>query len=170
MYITPRRGFFVRKMNKYLKILVVAGLLVYPASIQADVVLVTPSAIASSSVTAIPTVIVTPRITSNSTTSNTKAVYITAYASVPDETSAHPFITASGKTVADGIIAANFLPFGTQIQIPSLFGNKIFTVEDRTSQKFSGRVDIWMPSVAQAIDFGIRKADIVILDTSVALK
>src|SRR6185437_4731658 len=72
---------------------------------------------------------------------NTKTVWVTAYTSDPDETSDHPLITASGGMVHDGVVAANFLPFGTEIMIPSLFGNKIFTVEDRTSQKFSGRVD-----------------------------
>ena len=88
---------------------------------------------------------------------------VTAYASVPEETSDHPFITASGEHVADGIVAANFLPFGTRIQIPALFGDKIFTVEDRMNQKFNTRVDIWMPSVDAAVDFGIHSVKIVVL-------
>jgi 3D (Asp-Asp-Asp) domain-containing protein len=95
---------------------------------------------------------------------------VTAYTSAPDETSDHPLITASGQMVRDGIVADNLLPFGTQIEIPALFGNKVFTVEDRTSQKFSGRVDIWMPSVNDAIDFGIQHVQIVLLDPSLALK
>lgn len=90
-------------------------------------------------------------------------VRVTAYASVPQETDNTPFITASGKHVADGFIAANFLPFGTKVQIPSLFGDKIFTVEDRMNRRMVGFVDIWMPSVAQAIDFGTHKTDIVVL-------
>jgi 3D (Asp-Asp-Asp) domain-containing protein len=72
--------------------------------------------------------------------------------------------------VHDGEVAANFLPFGTQIQIPALFGNKVFTVEDRTSQKFGGRVDIWMPTLSKAVNFGIQHAEIVILDSNLALK
>ena len=95
---------------------------------------------------------------------------MTAYTSDPDETSDHPLITASGGMVRDGEVAANFLPFGTQIKIPALFGDKIFTVEDRTSAKFGGRVDIWMPSYGKAINFGIQHAQIVILDGSLALK
>lgn len=187
MYKAPRGAFALKTMNKqlYIKILVIAGLLLYPASIQADIILVAPSATASSTVTA-PTMIVPTAknapglITLAATTTIpttpaingdlSKTVYVTAYASVPDETSDHPFITASGATVEDGVVAANFLPFGTEIQIPSLFGNKIFTVEDRTSQRFSGRVDIWMASVDQAVDFGIRKAKIIVLDSNVAMQ
>ena len=99
---------------------------------------------------------------------------VTAYASVPEETSDHPFITASGERVADGIVAANFLPFGTRIELPALFGDKIFTVEDRMNQKFSHRVDVWMPSVGAAVDFGIHKTEIVVLghatDTDLSLE
>jgi 3D (Asp-Asp-Asp) domain-containing protein len=104
---------------------------------------------------------------------------VTAYASVPEETSDHPFITASGEHVADGIVAANFLPFGTQIQIPALFGDKIFTVEDRMNQMFNSRIDIWMPSVDAAVDFGIHNTEVVVLgndsnnqnsDTDLSLK
>ena len=62
------------------------------------------------------------------------------------------------------------MPFGTQIEIPALFGNKIFTVEDRTSAKFGGRVDIWMPTLNRAVNFGIQHAQIVILDQNLALR
>jgi len=40
----------------------------------------------------------------------------------------------------------------------------------RTSQKFGGRVDIWMPTYGKAVNFGIQKAQIVILDSNLALK
>ena len=144
----PARGIFVGKVVKCLKALAVLGLLAYPATIQADTaVLPAPAAVAS-----------------------TKTVWVTAYTSAPDETSDHPLITASGGMVGDGIIAANFLPFGTQIEIPALFGNKIFTVEDRTNSKFAGRVDIWMASLNQAVNFGIQHAQIVILDQNLALQ
>ncbi len=93
----------------------------------------------------------------------TVSVYVTAYASVPQETDATPFVTASNKRVADGFLAANFLPFGTQVQIPALFGDKVFTVEDRMNRKMIGFVDVWMPTVAQAKDFGIHKTDIVVV-------
>jgi 3D (Asp-Asp-Asp) domain-containing protein len=110
---------------------------------------------------------------------NTTVLYlkVTAYASVPDETDSTPFITANGTYVHDGIIAANFLPFGTRVEIPALFGDKVFTVEDRMNVKFSNRMDVWMPTVAQAIRFGANYANIVVLgnattsaNSAVALK
>jgi 3D (Asp-Asp-Asp) domain-containing protein len=160
------RGFFIGKGSQFLKVLVVIGLLAYPATIQADTAttahpqsttFASPAAIAATS--AVPTI-----------APDTKIVWVTAYTSDPDETSDHPLITASGGMVRDGIVADNNLPFGTQIEIPSLFGDKVFTVEDRTSQKFSGRVDIWMPTVGQAINFGIQHAKIIILDQNLAMQ
>ncbi len=89
---------------------------------------------------------------------------ITAYASTPEETSDHPFITASGKYVRDGIVASNRLPFGTKIKIPKLFGNKIFVVEDRMSRRFSNTIDIWMKSKLAAINFGVARAEVIVLE------
>jgi 3D (Asp-Asp-Asp) domain-containing protein len=157
MYITPEGAFLLEKMNKYLKILLAAGLLAYPAVIKADTIPVTPQNSDSTS-----SVVLTP--------SNTQSAWVTAYTSDPSETSEHPLITASGNMVRTGIVADNSLPFGTQIEIPALFGNTIFTVEDRTSQKYSGRIDVWMPSIKGAIAFGIHKAQIVVLDSDVAMK
>jgi 3D (Asp-Asp-Asp) domain-containing protein len=91
-------------------------------------------------------------------------IWVTAYASVPNETDGNPFITADGQHVRDGIIAANWLPFGTQVKMPTLFGNKIFTVEDRMNQAFNQRADIWMPTVTDALDFGIRHIEVVIVN------
>lgn len=88
---------------------------------------------------------------------------VTAYASVPDETSDHPFIMADGHHVYDGAAASNILPFGTKIEIPALFGNKIFTIEDHTSPRFSQTIDLWMPTVTQAIDFGVSHTNIIVL-------
>lgn len=91
-------------------------------------------------------------------------VRVTAYASVPDETSSHPFITASGVHVHDGTIAANWLPFGTKVEIPAIFGDKVFTVEDHMNQIYNtGSIDIWMPSVSQAVDFGVKHTTVEIL-------
>lgn len=91
------------------------------------------------------------------------AAVITAYSSTPDQTDDTPFITASGYHVADGVVAANFLPMHTRIQIPQLFGDKIFVVKDRMHKRFSDRVDIWFPDRASAKKFGLRRAEIVVL-------
>jgi 3D (Asp-Asp-Asp) domain-containing protein len=156
----PARGYFIGKIKGIAKILVAIALIGYPATIKADTAATYPASTASATAAAIPALSIP----------NTKTVWVTAYTSDPDETSDHPLITASGAMVGDGEVAANFLPFGTQIEIPSLFGNKVFTVEDRTSAKFSGRVDIWMPNRSQAVNFGIQHAQIVILDQNLALQ
>ncbi len=91
------------------------------------------------------------------------SVRVTAYSSSVDETDSTPFTTASGTQVEDGIIAANFLPFGTKVMIPELFGDRIFTVEDRMHRRKTGFVDIWMPSKESAKEFGIHEAEIYIL-------
>ncbi|HEX4104006.1 MAG TPA: hypothetical protein VHZ04_00820 [Candidatus Paceibacterota bacterium] len=100
----------------------------------------------------------------------TLTMRITAYASVPDETDSTPFITANGTYVHNGIVAVNGLPFGTKIELPSLFGDRIFTVEDRTSTKVHNTVDIWMPSVTAALDFGAHKnvAVVVLADSQIS--
>lgn len=87
----------------------------------------------------------------------------TAYSSTVDQTDNTPFITASGTYVRDGIVAANFLPFGTVIKIPELFGDKIFIVEDRMHKRFSHRLDIWFPERQMAKEFGIKRIQIEIV-------
>ncbi|MBI4837520.1 MAG: 3D domain-containing protein [Candidatus Portnoybacteria bacterium] len=89
---------------------------------------------------------------------------ITAYSSSPDETDSSPFITAAGTRTRDGVIAANFLNFGTRVKIPALYGEKVFVVEDRMAARNSGKVDVWMPSKSLAMQFGVKKAEIVVLD------
>ncbi len=74
-----------------------------------------------------------------------------------------PKKTASGTVARDGVVAANFLPFGTKIRIPSLFGNKIFTVEDRMSSRFTNTVDVVVDSRQIALNFGVKNAYIEIL-------
>jgi len=92
-------------------------------------------------------------------------VVITAYSSTPEETDETPFITASGKSVSDGIIANNMLPLGTKIRIPSLYGSKVFVVEDRMNRRKSDyHIDIWMASKPLAVNFGVKTADIEVLE------
>lgn len=90
-----------------------------------------------------------------------KAV-ITAYTSTPDQTDSTPDIAASGKHVYDGMIAANWLPFGTKVKIPALYGDKIFTVDDRMNKRYGyGRMDVWLDvGRAEAIKFGVKRVEI----------
>lgn len=94
----------------------------------------------------------------------TMKVIITGYSSTPDQTDDTPFITASNTTVRDGVVAANFLAFGTKVQIPSIYGDKVFTVEDRMAKKHSDKIDIWFPERYLARQFGIKTAEVLILE------
>lgn len=96
-----------------------------------------------------------------------KKVFVTAYTSVPEETDDTPFTTASGSHTRDGVIAANFLPFGTKVRIPELFGSKVFTVEDRMAKRNARKMDVWMPTKSGALRFGIRYAAIEIVESPV---
>ncbi len=92
------------------------------------------------------------------------SVVLTAYSSTPDQTDDTPFITASNTRTRDGVIAANFLAFGTQVKIPAIFGDKVFTVEDRMAKKHDGKIDIWFPERILAKRFGVQEADVLILE------
>lgn len=91
-------------------------------------------------------------------------LHITAYSSTPDQTDDTPFITAAGTHVRDGIVATNALPMYTRVKIPELFGEKVFVVEDRMNRRFQDRMDIWMPDRAPALKFGIKTAEVVVLN------
>lgn len=90
-------------------------------------------------------------------------VPVTAYNSTPEQTDSTPFVTAKGTQVRPGIVAANFLPFGTQIRIPQYFGDQIFVVEDRMNERFDKRIDIWMENGYEAKDWGVRRVEIEVL-------
>ncbi|KKQ76416.1 MAG: hypothetical protein US98_C0037G0003 [Parcubacteria group bacterium GW2011_GWC1_38_6] len=92
-------------------------------------------------------------------------VVVTAYSSTPWETDNDPFITASGSLVRDGIIANNYLPFGTLVRIPEIYGDKVFVVKDRmNSKKGDYHIDIWLPSNREAKNFGVKRTYIEILE------
>ena len=96
----------------------------------------------------------------------TVKMVVTAYTSSPEETDDTPFITASGKYVENGIIANNLLPFGTKIRIPEIYGDKIFTVEDRMHpRKGKYQADIWMADKSEAKIFGAKLLNIEILES-----
>ncbi len=93
-------------------------------------------------------------------------VVATGYSSTIGQTDSTPFITASGSTVEDGIIANNLLPFGTEVRIPELYGDKIFVVKDRMhSRKGYYHVDIWFPSYEEAKEFGAKTIYIEVLSS-----
>lgn len=91
-------------------------------------------------------------------------VLATAYNSLQAQTDASPCITASGLDVCqrnlEDIIAANFLPFGTKIKIPELYGDRIFYVQDRMNKKYYKQIDIWLKSYQDAKNFGYQYVEI----------
>lgn len=87
----------------------------------------------------------------------TYKVDMTAYNSEVGQTDADPFTAADGTTTYDGMIATNFLPFGTKVRIPELFGDKVFTVHDRMNRRYWHRVDVWMKQKPAAKKFGLHR-------------
>jgi 3D (Asp-Asp-Asp) domain-containing protein len=92
-------------------------------------------------------------------------VWATAYTSDCSETDDTPTVTALGTETRDGIAAANFLPFGTKFIIPEMYGNKVFTVEDRLNARYNNQriVDIWMPEKTEALHFGKKSLTLQLL-------
>ncbi len=90
---------------------------------------------------------------------------VTGYSSSVDETDEDPFISASGDWVYDGMIANNYLPFGTKVRIPEIDKDKIFIVKDRLNwKKGNDHFDIWFPSKQEAKEFGAKITFVEILD------
>lgn len=96
-------------------------------------------------------------------------VIATAYSSTVDQTDDTPLITASGGSVGHDVIAANFLPFHTKVKIPELYGDKIFTVEDRMNRRYNDsnppRIDIWQETRSAAKKFGRQATYLVIIES-----
>ena len=91
-------------------------------------------------------------------------VTATAYNSLSWQTDASPWITASGTRCREGVIAANFLPFGTKVMIEG-FPDRIFVVEDRMHRRHKNRIDIWFRHYKDAKKFGVRKIKYYVLES-----
>lgn len=91
-------------------------------------------------------------------------VPITAYTSEPAQTDDTPCVTASGLDVCErnieNVVAANFLPLGTRVRIPELYGDRVFYVEDRMNKRYNYKMDIWMKEKSEAKVFGVKYATI----------
>lgn len=94
----------------------------------------------------------------------TYTIPITAYTSEVGQTDDTPCITASGLDVCkrdeENVVAANFLPLGTRVRIPELYGSRVFYVEDRMNARYNYKMDIWMKQKADAKQFGVQYATI----------
>lgn len=142
------------------------------ATSSVEIATTTPSTLATST----PTGLATSTPADQTATSSTPALkvikteqhVITAYNSQVAQTDDDPCTTANGFNVCkhnqEDTIAANFLKFGTKVKIPTLFGDRVFVVRDRMSTKHPSGVDIWMKSYSAAINFGVKVADIQVLE------
>jgi len=84
-------------------------------------------------------------------------VVATAYSSDPWQTDSTPCLPAMQFDLCkyyedygiEDTVAANFLPLGTQVKFPELYGDKIFVVRDRMNARYNGksRIDFWVGSV-----------------------
>ncbi len=82
-----------------------------------------------------------------------------AYSSTYDQTNGNPFITASGQTVHDGVIANNCLPLGQEVRI----NEKDYVVLDRMAARYGcNHFDVWHATRAEAIQFGRQVATVEI--------
>ena len=97
----------------------------------------------------------------------TKTVTVTAYSSTSDQTDASPCSTANGfdvcKQGVENVVAVNGLPFGTKLRFPEMFGDRIFTVQDRMNARYTDRMDVWMKSRGAAMQFGVKHLKVEIL-------
>lgn len=94
-------------------------------------------------------------------------VTATAYNSMESQCDSTPWITASGTKCREGVIASNFLPFGTKVMIDG-FPNQIFIVEDRMNKRYKYRIDIWMRRYGDAMRFGRRKIKYHVIEEAVS--
>jgi len=112
----------------------------------------------------------TPRLPENQTreVEYTSVSTVTAYNSEASQCDASPCITANGYNLCtsqvSNTVAANHLPLGSKIRIPELFGSKVFVVRDRMNPRYYDRVDVWMQDKTQAINFGIKRTSIEVLE------
>jgi len=94
----------------------------------------------------------------------TFTIPITAFNSEPGQTDATPCIAARGFNLCEhneeDVVAANFLPMGTKLRIPELYGDRVFTVVDRMNARYYYKMDIWLKSKDDAKQFGVKYATI----------
>lgn len=92
---------------------------------------------------------------------------ITAYCACEKCCGKSDGITASGVKAKYGMIACNWLKFGTKVKIESL---GVFRVADRGAKSLFGspknhirHLDIYLPSHAQALNFGVKYLSVEVL-------
>nr|WP_323742076.1 LysM peptidoglycan-binding domain-containing protein [Salinibacillus xinjiangensis] len=90
---------------------------------------------------------------------------VTAYTAGYESTGKRPGdpgygITASGTKVKEGqtIACPKTISFGTEVYIP--YFDDTFTCEDRGSAVTEKRIDVYMPEVEDALEFGVKELEV----------
>jgi 3D (Asp-Asp-Asp) domain-containing protein len=94
---------------------------------------------------------------------------VTAYTAGFESTGKHPDdpmygITASGEYVKENhtIACGQEHEFGTEIFIP--YFDTIFTCEDRGGAITEGKIDVYIPILEDALEFGRRDLEVIVID------
>ena len=66
--------------------------------------------------------------------------------------------TASGEYVSEGMVASDDLPIGTTV----IINGESYIVADRFGGGYSGRLDIYMPSYDDCVEFGVQTLDVYV--------
>lgn len=77
-------------------------------------------------------------------------VWVTAYTATEEECGKADGITASGEVAQRGMIAADWLPFGTEVEI----NGETYVVKDRFGDGKYGKIDIYVDSIEEAEQIG----------------
>ncbi len=105
----------------------------------------------------------------------TMTVVATAYSSEVGQTDSTPCIPAMytfnlceyfKKNGVEDTVAANFLPLGTEVRFPDIYGDKVFIVRDRMNAKYNGksRIDFWKKDRGGAVKFGVNRMKMEVLE------
>ena len=96
-----------------------------------------------------------------------RVMRVTAYTNGFESTGKHPGdpaygITASGERTQEGrtIAAPAEIPFGTEVYIPELGG--VYIVEDRGGGIRGDRLDLYIESLEDALEFGVQDLEVFI--------
>ena len=112
----------------------------------------------------------------------TMTVRSTGYNSLSAQTDRTPHVTATGARTRFGIIAVSrdllrTIPYGSRVRLEdmgswsgggrgkynAMLSEMVFVVEDTMHPRKSGTIDVWFPARRQAIQWGVRRLKVTVL-------
>ncbi len=120
--------------------------------------------------------------TRNQQVLRTLNVRSTGYNSLSSQTDRTPHLTATGARTRFGIIAVSrdllrTIPYGSRVRLEDMgswsgggrgkynqmLSDMVFVVEDTMHPRKSGTIDVWFPARRQAIQWGVRRLRVTVL-------